>query len=114
MGQAIGSPVLQTVDVFSVEESPHPAVVAVSDAVGVNIQPFYDFTLGHDGTPQEIGIAGAERYELKLNQHRSNFPGKKIVVTEVGWPSSSDVYSGDNQVGSDIIQLSFIEVRIKV
>lgn len=114
LGQVTGSSILQTVDVFSVEESPHPSVVAVSDAVGVNIQPFYDFTLSHDGAPEEIGIAGAERYEMRLNAHRSNFPGKKIVVTEVGWPSSSDLYSGDNQMGSDVIQLSFIEAFLDI
>jgi len=114
LGISLGSQMLQTVDVFSVEGTPHPTVVAVSDAVGVNIQPFYDFTLPHDGAPQEIGEAGAQRYELKLNEHRSNFPGKKIVVTEVGWPSSSDSYSGDNQVGSDLIQLSFIEAFLDI
>lgn len=110
LGLSLGSQILNTVDVFSVEAFPNPGVVAVSDAVGVNIQPFYDFTLSNQGDAHAIGVAAAERYELKLNEHRSNFPGKKIIVTEVGWPSSSDMYSGDRQIGSEAIQLNFIQV----
>ena len=110
LGHAVGSHILQTVEIFSVEETPNPGVVAVSDAVGVNIHPFYDFTLEKKYDPKDLGVSAAERFKLKLGTHRANFPGKKIIVTEVGWPSSSDIYSGDTQLGSDMAQLYFVQV----
>lgn len=60
--------------------------------------------------PEEYAHAAVERFTMKLNQHRSSFPGKKIVVTEVGWPTSSDMYNGDTQQGSDVMQLCFVKV----
>ena len=101
---------LKNVDIFSVEESPNPGVVAVSDAVGVNIHPFYDWTLPKLDDPKEMGNAAAERFQLKLNSFRSQFPGQKIIVAEVGWPSDSDIYSGDTQLGSEMLQYHFVKV----
>ena len=102
---------LKSVDIFSVEESPNSGVVAVSDAVGVNIHPFYDWTLPKLDDPEKMGIAAAERFQLKLNSFRSQFPGHKIVVAEVGWPSDSDPYSGDTQPGSEMLQYHFVKVK---
>lgn len=92
------------------EETPNSGVVGVSDAVGVNIHPYYDVTLQKASDPDEFARVAVERFAFKLNFHQAKFPGKQLVVTEVGWPTSSDPYAGDYQTGSQILQLKFILV----
>eukprot|EP00210_Caulerpa_lentillifera_P003749 g3582.t1 len=102
------NPTLGSIKIFSVEETPHAGVVSVSDAVGVNIHPFYDVTLKKGGDPDELVKDAMKSFDMKLKRHKSSFSGKDLIVTEVGWPTNSDPYAGDHQTGSEILQLKFV------
>eukprot|EP00210_Caulerpa_lentillifera_P008375 g7987.t1 len=107
------NPTLGTIKVFSVEETPDTSVVGVSDAVGVNIHPYYDVTLEKAGDPTAFAKIAVERFALKLDYYKAKFPGRELIVTEVGWPTSSDPYAGDYQHGSESLQLQFILAFLK-
>ncbi|KAI9098120.1 glycoside hydrolase superfamily [Phlyctochytrium arcticum] len=68
-----------TVDVFNQFYS-HPELCNCGDYVGANMHPFFD---------QNIEAARAGDFvKDQLNVLKQKCPGKKIVVTETGWPNA--------------------------
>lgn len=89
IGYEIGSYTLQTVPVFSVDVIPHPDVVAVSDAVGVNVHPFYRYDMDRSDDPNEMSDHAMFYAIEQITTLQNLYPGKEVFVTETGWPSSS-------------------------
>lgn len=89
LADELGNDYLRTVPVFSIEVFPHPEVVAVSDAVGANIHPFYQKELPGESDPEAMATRAVEGTTHVMNLFKSFFPGKRFIIGEVGWPTSS-------------------------
>jgi exo-beta-1,3-glucanase (GH17 family) len=60
------------------------------DFIGVNIYPAWDWTRA-DANNQPIGVtpeSGFNSFVDTYNQIQTKFPGRQIVVTETGWPTT--------------------------
>ena len=60
------------------------------DFIGVNIYPAWDWTRA-DANNQPIGVtpeAGFNSFADTYNQIQTKYPGRQIVVTETGWPTT--------------------------
>jgi exo-beta-1,3-glucanase (GH17 family) len=60
------------------------------DFIGVNIYPAWDWSRA-DASNQPIGVtpeAGFNSFSATYNHLRLKYPGRQIVVTETGWPST--------------------------
>jgi exo-beta-1,3-glucanase (GH17 family) len=60
------------------------------DFIGVNIYPAWDW-LRADGNNQPNGVTpetGFNSFRNTYGQVRSKYPGRQIVVTETGWPTT--------------------------
>ncbi|GMH37165.1 hypothetical protein BSKO_05038 [Bryopsis sp. KO-2023] len=89
LAEEVNSDVLRNVDIFSVEVFPHPEVVAVSDAVGANIHPFYNTHLAGDSNPENMAGMAVMGTMHSMDMLKSYYPGKRFIVAEVGWPTDS-------------------------
>lgn len=89
IGAETGSFTLQNVPVFSVDVIPHPYVVSVSDAVGVNIHPFYRTDLPTVQDPYEMSEMALGSSIEQITSFRDLYVGKEVFVTETGWPTQS-------------------------
>ncbi|MGP1717729.1 MAG: glycosyltransferase [Methylophilus sp.] len=75
----------------------HPELVKHVDYIAVHLLPY------HEGVPVE----GAVQYTIeRYNQLMAAFPRKKIVITEVGWPSRGPSIGAS--VASEVNQARFI------
>eukprot|EP00210_Caulerpa_lentillifera_P003748 g3581.t1 len=107
IGRESGSSSLLTVPVFSVDVIPHPAVVAVSDAIGVNVHPFYRRDIAHNSDSNIMSDLALASSIQQINLFSSWYGGMEIFVTETGWPSSSaphELHRGDLQVSKLYMQ----------
>ena len=60
------------------------------DFIGVNIYPAWDWAQA-DGNNQPSGVtaeAGFNSFSATYGRIRSKYPGRQIVVTETGWPTT--------------------------
>ncbi len=60
------------------------------DFIGVNIYPAWDWTRA-DANNQPIGVtpeSGFNSFVDTYNQIQTRYPGRQIVVTETGWPTT--------------------------
>jgi exo-beta-1,3-glucanase (GH17 family) len=60
------------------------------DFIGVNIYPAWDWTRA-DANNQPIGVtpeSGLNSFVDTYNQIQTKYPGRQIVVTETGWPTT--------------------------
>ena len=89
LGDKLGSSILKNVPVFSVDVTPHPAVVGVSDAVGVNIHPYYRRDLAKSSDPHVMSDNALGASIEQITTFQRVFAGKEVIVTETGWPSQS-------------------------
>jgi exo-beta-1,3-glucanase (GH17 family) len=65
-------------------------LVPLVDFIGVNIYPAWDWQRA-DANNQPIGVnpeTGFNSFNVTYNQVRSKYPGRQIVVTETGWPTT--------------------------
>ena len=74
---------------FSVDVIPHPAVVGVSDAVGVNIHPYYQTDLPQNPDPYVMAENALGSAIKQITTFQKLYSGKEVIVTETGWPSQS-------------------------
>ena len=87
LGEMHGSEVLRTTPIFAVDVFPHPELLAVSDVLGANIHPFYRQDIpDHPDAEYMADQLVQKSYEQYMGL-QSN--GKKVVITEIGWPTSS-------------------------
>jgi len=63
----------------------HPELSGASDFIGVHILPYWE------GVPAKEAVAYVDR---RLKELRFRFPGKPIVLAEVGWPSDGPRIGG--------------------
>lgn len=63
----------------------HPALAEASDYLAVHLLPYWD------GVPVEEAPA---YLLMRIEELRRAYPGKPVVVTEVGWPSGGPVRGG--------------------
>lgn len=90
LGWRLSSEVLLNVPIFTIEIIPKPELVAVSDIAAVNIHPFYRYDLGV--MPDDPEARAARILEATVEQidvYRNLAPGKKLIITEIGWPTDS-------------------------
>lgn len=106
LGAETGSEVLKTTPVYAVEAYPNAQLVAASDALGVNIHPFYVPDLPNIWDPDQMADAALEMATKVMNLFKTMYPWKPLVVTEIGWPTSSS-YS-DKHVGNVAIATAFM------
>lgn len=106
LGSVHNSHVLQTTPIFSVDVFPHPQVVAVSDVVGSNIHPFYRRDLPKLSDPEVLAEMAVQK-TFEQHQLFQQMYGKKVIITEVGWPTSSS--PSDVHIGSKDISKAFLE-----
>ena len=59
----------------------HPELAEHVDYIAAHLLPYWE------GVPRRHGLARALE---RLNQLREKFPGKRIVIGEVGWPSAGE------------------------
>lgn len=69
----------------------HPELVAAVDYIAVHILPYWE------GIPLEKpegveGYGAVDYIFMRYNQLKEAYPGKQIVITEVGWPSDGQPY----------------------
>jgi len=66
------------------------SLLPLVDFIGVNIYPAWDWARA-DGNNQPIGVtheAGFNSFSSTYGQIQAKYPGRQIVVTETGWPTS--------------------------
>lgn len=116
LGYELGSSMLQNVPIFGVEAVPHPAVVAASDAVAVNIHPFFHYHLPNPQDPYEMATLALQGAKEVLNSYRAMFPGKRLIITEIGWPTSSEgheLHSGKMETTKAFMQVRCLRYHTK-
>jgi len=102
---------LHTVPVFSIDVFPHPEVVAASDAIGVNVHPFYRRDIGKTPDVNVMSDLALSSSIQQITLFRSLFPGKEVFVTETGWPTSSapnEIHQGNLQVSKLYLQVGLL------
>ncbi len=65
-------------------------ILPLVDFIGVNIYPAWDWQQA-DANNQPIGVdpeTGFNSFSTTYNQIKSKYPGRQIVVTETGWPTT--------------------------
>jgi exo-beta-1,3-glucanase (GH17 family)/cellulose synthase/poly-beta-1,6-N-acetylglucosamine synthase-like glycosyltransferase len=65
----------------------HPDLVSAVDFIGAHILPFWE------GAPASQAV---ERGISHYNELRRDYPGKRIVIAEFGWPSAGYNYEGSD------------------
>eukprot|EP00803_Ostreobium_quekettii_P003310 evm.model.scf_317.2 EVM.evm.TU.scf_317.2 scf_317:19502-22222(+) len=105
VAQAHGASSLLSAPIFSVDVFPHPEVMAVSDALGANVHPFYRTDIGDHPDAEEFADIlvqkSFEQYQTFGSTH-----GKKVVITEIGWPTSSA--PSDSNIGRPDVAAAFL------
>lgn len=112
LGQELGSQRLLSVPVFTVEAWPHPELVAASDVVGVNVQPYYHRDLQSTFDPEAMSDMVTQRVFDTLEMIKTLSQGKKVVMAEVGWPTAArpqDQHPGS--VGIAKLMMSKFEIQ---
>lgn len=109
LGEETGSEILKTTPIYAVEAFPHPEVVAASDCLGVNVHPFYVPDLPNYGSADEMAEGAVVMATKVMDLFKGMYPGKPLVVTEIGWPTSSSYGSAlDKHTGSMDIATKFM------
>jgi len=86
-GTAVGTS--QTID-FWLSDGRANNLLPLVDFIGVNIYPAWDWQRG-DGNNQPIGVtpeAGFSSFLDTYGRIQSKYPGRQVVVTETGWPTT--------------------------
>lgn len=109
LGKETGSQTLQNVPIFGVDAFPHPRVVGASDVLAVNIHPFFQHELPNSQDPYTMAALALRGAKSVVNSYRSMFPGKRLVVTEIGWPTSSGGF--EHHKGNMETTKAFMQVR---
>jgi exo-beta-1,3-glucanase (GH17 family) len=86
-----GTPVgtSQKID-FWLSDGRAASLLPLVDFVGVNIYPAWDWSRA-DGNNQPIGVtpeSGFNSFRDTYGQIQAKYPGRQIVVTETGWPTT--------------------------
>ena len=79
----------QTID-FWLSDGRAAQLLPLVDFIGVNIYPAWDWTRA-DANNQPIGVtpeSGFNSFVDTYNQIQTKYPGRQIVVTETGWPTT--------------------------
>ena len=79
----------QTID-FWLSDGRAAQLLPLVDFIGVNIYPAWDWTRA-DANNQPIGVtpeSGFNSFVDTYNQIQTKYPGRLIVVTETGWPTT--------------------------
>jgi len=79
----------QTID-FWLYDGRAAQLLPLVDFIGVNIYPAWDWTRA-DANNQPIGVtpeSGFNSFVDTYNQIQTKYPGRLIVVTETGWPTT--------------------------
>lgn len=66
------------------------SLLPLVDFIGVNIYPAWDWTRA-DGSQQPLGVtpgSGFDSFRDTYGQIQAKYPGRQIVVTESGWPTT--------------------------
>jgi exo-beta-1,3-glucanase (GH17 family) len=76
---------------FWLSGGPAEQLLPLVDFIGVNIYPAWDWGRA-DASNQPIGVspeAGLNSFHATYSQIKFKYPGRQIVVTETGWPTTS-------------------------
>ena len=111
LGEELSSDVLLTVPVFTIDIIPKPALIKVSDVVGINIHPFYRLDLPHMTDPEKMSDEIVKAAAQQIDIYRNMAPDKELIITEIGWPSDSSEQTDPN-VGSMELSRLFLKVGI--
>jgi exo-beta-1,3-glucanase (GH17 family) len=66
-------------------------LLSLVDFIGVNIYPAWDWTRADANNQQPICVtpeSGFNSFRDTFNQIQTKYPGRQIVVTETGWPTT--------------------------
>lgn len=107
LAEEVGSDVLRSAPIFSVEVFPHPEVVAVSDLVAANIHPFYNTDIVGDSNAETMASIAVTGTMNTMRSLMSFYPGKRFIVSEVGWPTNSK--NGEAHIGRTEISKTFMQ-----
>src|SRR5262245_55303486 len=79
----------QTID-FWLSDGRASSLLPLVDFIGVNIYPAWDWSRA-DSNNQPIGVtpkSGFDSFRDTYGQIQAKYPGRQIVVTETGWPTT--------------------------
>lgn len=108
LGYHTGSQTLLNTPVYAVEIFPDKEINDASDALGLNIHPFYRPDLVDVSDSEEMSEKILQAAIEQIDLYRNMMPTKPIVVTEIGWPTQSD--HTEMHRGDLAIALKFMDV----
>lgn len=105
MGEDLGSAILNNVPVFGIEIYPNAEIIAVSDAQGSNIHPFYRTDLDETDNLDEMMENAVDKAMEQIQTYHEMAPNKPIIITEIGWPTMSDTSSEIHSANEDMSKI---------